>query len=84
MIRESLDPGSAHAFMLVIRMAEGLSESSDQQQRAVLYGAGRAEPKIPSWVKLERGATNSPLSLARRRPLAPAVGPGEHRAGCLA
>lgn len=55
MIRESLDPASAYAFMLVI--PDGIRAFQNRPANyswTCLSAHGGAEQKIPSWVKLER------------------------------
>ena len=55
MVRESLDPSSAYAFMLVI--PDGLRAFQNRPANhswTCLSAHGGAEPKIPSWVKIER------------------------------
>ena len=55
MIRESLAPSSAHAFMLVI--PDGLSFFQNRpanNSAQCLSAQSEAESKIPCWVKLER------------------------------
>jgi parallel beta-helix repeat protein len=55
MIRESLDPSSAHAFMLVIPDGLRAFQNRPANDSSMCFAAqGDAESKIPSWVKLER------------------------------
>jgi len=55
MIRASLDPASAHAFMLVIPDGVRAFQNRPTNDSSQCFTAqGEAEPKIPSWVKLER------------------------------
>ncbi len=55
MIRASLDPASAHAFMLVIPDGLRAFQNRPADNSAQCFTAqGEAESKIPSWVKLER------------------------------
>jgi len=55
MIRESLDSSSAHAFMLVVPDGSRVFQNRPVNHSAQCFTAqGDAEPKIPSWVKLER------------------------------
>jgi parallel beta-helix repeat protein len=55
MIRASLDPSSAYAFMLVIPDGVRVFQNRPANNSSQCFTAqGEAEPKIPSWVKLER------------------------------
>jgi hypothetical protein len=55
MIRENLDPASAHAFMLVLPEGLRVFQNRPVNHSAQCFTAqGDAESKIPSWVKLER------------------------------
>jgi parallel beta-helix repeat protein len=55
MMRESLDPASAHAFMLVIPNGLRLFQNRPASHSARCFTApGEAASKLPCWVKLER------------------------------
>jgi hypothetical protein len=55
MIRESLNPASAHAFMLIIPDGVRAFQNRPVSDSSQCFTTqGQAEPKIPSWVKLER------------------------------